>query len=336
MGASPGVFTLQGIVQVQVDANSFSDALGNFNPEPSEVVTFIYDSIRPVVLHFGVNRTLTPYLDKIQLQETRFTVIFDEVRIIMTVGYCTCVLAHACVSALSLCLCGWWWWWGGGGYWVGCWLSLPLSCLCGPSSDSPVPCGVVWWRGVLALCLPCSDRACPLVPPTDLLGVGLLRLKTRPLTVNFAGHARPPQQPFWGFGPSQVEVVNGYATNVNFAPSRREFTFFVVATTDDFVAVTIPEVRSLARMQGQVVVLARDAARGGRRTRERNACGVRVFHRVCLGRGGGVGWGGGGSVFSPPRVTAVIPVLISMPQPHVALWQLWLCVSLWHQCGRVF
>ena len=60
-------------------AHSFTDLIGLDNPDPSQLITFHYDSIRPLVLGFGVNRTITPYLDKFQLAETEFWVQFDEV-----------------------------------------------------------------------------------------------------------------------------------------------------------------------------------------------------------------------------------------------------------------
>jgi hypothetical protein len=82
MGASASVrgwIVGQGLVQVEVKAHSFTDLIGLDNPEPSQLITFHYDSIRPLVLGFGVNRTITPYLDKFQLAETEFWVQFDEV-----------------------------------------------------------------------------------------------------------------------------------------------------------------------------------------------------------------------------------------------------------------
>jgi hypothetical protein len=92
----PWWLSRQGIVTVQVLANSFTDLSDLYNPDPSEQFTFIYDSILPVVTSFTVNRTITPYLDKPQLQATLFTVSFGEVSVVVV------ILSSSPSSVLSL------------------------------------------------------------------------------------------------------------------------------------------------------------------------------------------------------------------------------------------
>ena len=69
----------QGYVQVQVKPESFRDVIGYLNPEPSEEITFVWDTIRPWVVSFTTNRTIQVYLDKPLLASTEFRVVFDEV-----------------------------------------------------------------------------------------------------------------------------------------------------------------------------------------------------------------------------------------------------------------
>ncbi len=176
-------------MQVEVKANSFTDMIGLDNPEPSQLISFHYDSIRPVVLGFGVNRTITPYLDKFQLAETEFWVTFDEVS---------------------------WWTLESGGS-----ASPPPGCC------RAAVVAAVGSRDHVALGPGGSSLPPPPPPPHP----------------HHPTPHHPTQQPFFGFGPSQINVTNGYAVNVRFLPNRREFRFFVVATSDDFVAVQIPEVR---------------------------------------------------------------------------------------------